>query len=190
MHRGHEVKVVGPQSAGHPILGIGRVAALVALCIDRDPIRMCIVDVLVAGMRIGACNHVHAKLAASGNDVAEGVHVAEPSASIVERDLGRIEGDNASCAQRMGMSYHPAEGLSAAPLAGEKEDAWAALSKSRPAKQAAVNPDACLIKVRLLVPIRNSSKRAETKACLLSAGGATIAPDRSPSCPRHRRASS
>src|ERR1035438_4891688 len=105
MHRGHEVEVVWPQGAGKPILGIGRVPALVAMFIDRDPIWMHIVDVLVTGMRIRSRNHIHAKFSASRNDVAECVHGPEPSASIVERDFSWIESDNASRAQagRIGM---------------------------------------------------------------------------------------
>src|ERR1035438_7011546 len=105
MHRGHEVEVVRPQGAGKPIFGIGRVPALVAMFIDRDPIGMRIVDVLVTSMRIGSRNHIHAKLPASRNDVAESVHGPEPSASIVERDFSWIESDNAPRTQagRIGM---------------------------------------------------------------------------------------
>jgi hypothetical protein len=42
-------------------------------------------------------------------------------------------------------------------MAGEMEDALAVLFTLRPVTQAVVNPDACLIKVRLLLPIYNSS---------------------------------
>jgi hypothetical protein len=49
-------------------------------------------------------------------------------------------------------------------MAGDMKDVLALLLTLRPVTQAVVNPDACLIKVRLLLPIYNSSKRAEPQA--------------------------
>jgi hypothetical protein len=43
-------------------------------------------------------------------------------------------------------------------MAGEMEDVSTKLLTLRPVTQAAVNPDVCLIKVRLLLSIYNSSK--------------------------------
>jgi len=43
-------------------------------------------------------------------------------------------------------------------MAEEMEDVLTNLLTLRPVTHAAVNPDVCLIKVRLLLPIYNSSK--------------------------------
>src|SRR6202034_2147649 len=122
---------------------------------------MRIVHVLVTGMRVRACNHVHPKLPASRDDFAERVHRPEPSASIVEWDLSRIESDNASGTQTsrigMGRSYHPTETSPIESLASEEEEARAALFTANSVKHAVVNPAACLINVLLLFPIYGSS---------------------------------
>src|ERR1017187_3331955 len=57
----------------------------------------------------------------------------------------------------MGRPYHPSASPSASSLPGEKEDAYLAAFRSKPLRQAAVNPDACLIKVRLSLLICGSS---------------------------------
>ena len=64
---------------------------LFAVRIDRDPVRVGIVNVLVAGMRIRARDHVHAELLGTFQHVPEGIHVAQPLAAIVQRNLRWIK---------------------------------------------------------------------------------------------------
>ena len=83
--------------------------ALLAVFIHGQPVRVCVVDVFVAGVRVGSRNHVHAQLAAAVGDVAEGIHVSQPLAAVVQRDLGGIEGYTAACVQDCGIGVDPVE---------------------------------------------------------------------------------
>jgi hypothetical protein len=85
------------------------VPALAAVLIDCDPIRMRVIDVLMTRMSIRPRNHIHSKLPASRDYIAERVHRPEPSASIVERDFGGKESYGASCAQTSGICMNLSE---------------------------------------------------------------------------------
>jgi len=65
---GHELKIVGTQRTGDHMSGISSDAASF-LGIHGDPVRMRIVDILVGGMRIGAREHHHVQLAATGQQL-------------------------------------------------------------------------------------------------------------------------
>src|ERR1035438_7970943 len=98
---GHEFKVVGSEGACEPEVGIGCMLSLVSIFIDRQPVRMRVVDIAMARMGIGSCNHVHAKVAAALHEIPKSVHIAKPLASIMERNLCGIERHaSASCKER------------------------------------------------------------------------------------------
>ena len=67
-------------------------AVRLAVGLYRDPVRVSVLDVLVGGVGIDARDHVHAEFPAAGDHVAKRVAVAEELTSIVQWDLGRIEG--------------------------------------------------------------------------------------------------
>ena len=66
---------------------------------------MRVVDLLPAGVRIGARNHVHAHRAAAGHQITERVAIAQPCAALLQRKLRGIERNDTACAQagRVGM---------------------------------------------------------------------------------------
>ena len=99
MHGGHEFEVVGAESAGFPIARIGGVAHRLAVCIHPDPVWMRVIDLLPAGVRVGSRHDVHAHRAAAGQQVTEGIAIAEPRAALLQRNLGGIERHHAACAQ-------------------------------------------------------------------------------------------
>jgi hypothetical protein len=80
--------------------------ALVARCIDRDPIGMRFVHLLMRRVRIGAGNYGHVQFAASRHQIAERIGVMQPLAAVMQRNLRRVIGYRSSCAQagRVGVS--------------------------------------------------------------------------------------
>ena len=70
---------------------------------DRDPIRMGSTDIIVRGMRIGSCDHDHPQLAAAAYQFAECISVAEPLASMMKANLGRIVGQATARTQAHGV---------------------------------------------------------------------------------------
>ena len=89
--------------------GIAQWRRFLPVGVDRDPVGMRVVDVLVGGVRIGARDHDHAELAAAGHQVAERIAVAQPLAAVVQRNLGRIVGDAAAGAQAGGVGVRALE---------------------------------------------------------------------------------
>lgn len=81
-HVSHEIEVKGDQGAGNPEIGVGPMPPLVSVGVDGDPIRMRVVDIAVAAVRVGARDDVHAELATSVDEVAEGVAVLQPLAAV------------------------------------------------------------------------------------------------------------
>ena len=73
--------------------------ARLALRVDRDPVRMRRLHVVVGGMRVGADEHDHAQLAAARDQFAEHVAVAQPCAAVMKRNLRGIVGHAAPAAQ-------------------------------------------------------------------------------------------
>ena len=55
------------------------------------------------GVRIGSRDHVHAERAAAGESVAERIAGPQPRAPMVQRNLGRVVGDDAAGAERRGV---------------------------------------------------------------------------------------
>jgi hypothetical protein len=87
---GHELEIVRTEGASHPEIRVGPVAPLLALGLDRDPIGMRVVDVLVGRVRVGARDDHHVQFSAPGHQIAECVPGAEPLAAVMQRDFGGI----------------------------------------------------------------------------------------------------
>ena len=107
---GHELEVVGAERAGDPQLGHGtgwrRLLPSASTAIQSG---WASIDILVGGVRIGAGDHDHVELAAAGDQLAEGVAIAEPLAAVVERDFGGVVGDAAAGAEAGGVGVGAAE---------------------------------------------------------------------------------
>ena len=108
-HLGHELEGVGTEAAGDPHLRAGPVTAFAALRVHGDPVGVRFVDVLVRGVRIGACHHYHAQLAAAPVQLAERVAIAHPGAAMVKRNRGGVVGDAAARAQARGVGVYAPE---------------------------------------------------------------------------------
>ncbi len=93
MDRGHELKVVGSQGAGEPEVRIRSVLALLAVLIDRQPVWMRVVNILMASVRVGAGNDIHAQFPAAMRYVAEGIHISQPLAAVVQGNLRGVKSD-------------------------------------------------------------------------------------------------
>src|SRR5580698_2812919 len=109
MNRGHELKVIRAKRARQPVIGIGCMTPLVSVFVHCEPIRMRMVYILVARMRIGARNHVHAKLAAARSNFSKGIPVSKPLAPVMKRHLSRIEGYASARVQNRGLRVNPFE---------------------------------------------------------------------------------
>ena len=96
MHLVHELEVVGAQGAGHPQLGIRPVTAGLAFGGHRDPVRVCRPHLLARRMRVGARDYAHPERAAARDQRAERIASGQPRAAMVQRDLGRVVGDDAA----------------------------------------------------------------------------------------------
>src|ERR1017187_5570081 len=70
---------------------------------------VCIADVLVCGMGIGARDHHHVQFAASGHQIAERVARAEPLAAIVQRNFRGIVRHRAAGAETGGVGMGAAK---------------------------------------------------------------------------------
>ena len=66
---------------------------LAPLGVHRDPVRMRIVDILMGGMWIGACDNIHPKLAAPGKQLAKGIGGFHPCGLMVQGNFGGVVGD-------------------------------------------------------------------------------------------------
>ena len=64
--------------------------AFVSVGIHRDPIRMRFGGVIVGRVRIGAHDDDHAEFAATSDEFAEHVAIAEPRAAMMKGNLRRI----------------------------------------------------------------------------------------------------
>ena len=93
MHGGHELEVVGPQSARKPEILVGWMPDLVAVLVNHEPIRVRIINVLVTGMRIRPGHDIHAQFAARRGNVPKSVHVSGATCCGNAAALGRVEGD-------------------------------------------------------------------------------------------------
>ena len=80
-------KLYGPSAQVTHISGEAQCRRLLPGGIDGDPVGVGLFDVVVGRVRVGPRDHDHAQLAAAGDQVAEGVAIAEPGAAVVERDL-------------------------------------------------------------------------------------------------------
>src|SRR5215475_14430812 len=92
-HLSHELEVVRPEATCHPHFRIGPVPALLVLRVDRDPVRMRVVDLLMSRMRVGSGDNIHTEFATSSNQFAEAIAVAQILAAVMQRNPGRIVGD-------------------------------------------------------------------------------------------------
>ena len=77
--------------------------------IHRDPVGVRVADILVRGVRIGARDHHHVQLAASGHQIAERVARAQPLAAIVQRNFGGIVSHAAARAETGGIGMRAPE---------------------------------------------------------------------------------
>ena len=103
MYLVHELEVVRAECTRDPQIPIGPVTSRFALGGHRDPIRVRGLDVIARGMRVRSRDDAHAQRTASGEQRAKWVALAQPLAAVVERDLRRVVGDNAACAQCGGV---------------------------------------------------------------------------------------
>ena len=87
---GHELKVVWPQPAGDPHFRGSPVPARLALRINRNPIRMRLIHILVGGVRIGSSDDHHAQLPAPCHQFAKRIGITQPLAAMMKRNLCRI----------------------------------------------------------------------------------------------------
>ena len=69
-----------------------------AACVHPDPVRVRVIDLLPACVRVRTRHDVHAQRAAPGKQVAKGVATAEPCAALLQRNLSGIERDHAASA--------------------------------------------------------------------------------------------
>ncbi len=99
VHGIHEVEVVRAERARHPQLRVGPMPARLTIGIDRDPIGMRRPYLLTHGVRIGARDHTHVQTTASRHERPEWIGRAEPCTAMVQRNLGRIVGDDAAGAE-------------------------------------------------------------------------------------------
>ena len=106
-HAGHELEVVGAERAGYPGGRHRPMAARLAVGFHGDPVRMCVEDILVRGVRIHARDDVHAEFAAAGHHFAKRVAVAEELAAVVQRNLSRIEGHASARAEADRVGVNP-----------------------------------------------------------------------------------
>src|SRR5262249_42421650 len=79
---GHELEVVGAERAGHPPVRSGPVASLPALGVDGNPFGMSFGGIIEDRMRVGAGDHHHAELAATGRELAERVGLLHPGGAV------------------------------------------------------------------------------------------------------------
>jgi len=75
------------------------VAARLALDIDRNPVGMRGLQIVIGGVRIGSHEHRHALFATAGDEFAKHVAVAKPCAAVMKGNRGRIIRDTATAAQ-------------------------------------------------------------------------------------------
>ena len=105
----HEVEVVRPERAGHPEIGIRPVPQRRAVARRRDPVGVGGAHLVADGVRIGTRDDLHALRAAARDQRPERIAVAKPCAAMVQRNLGRVVGDDAAGAQRGSVGVKPAE---------------------------------------------------------------------------------
>ena len=65
--------------------------------------------VVARRVRIGSRDDLHAERAAARDERAERIAVAEPRAAMVQRNLGRVVGDDAAGAEAGGVGVQAAE---------------------------------------------------------------------------------
>ncbi len=83
--------------------------ALLAILIDCQPVRMRVVNILMACVCVGAGNDIHAQLAAAVRYIAKGIHIPQPLAAVVQGNLGGVEGDAPARIQNCGISMDSME---------------------------------------------------------------------------------
>ena len=77
--------------------------AFFAVFIDRQPVRVGVVHILMACVWVSACNDIHAQLPAAVRYVAEGIHISQPLAAVVQGNLGRVKGHASARIQNRGI---------------------------------------------------------------------------------------
>ena len=105
----HELEVVGTERARHPEVGVGPVPQRRAGPGDGNPVGMRLPHVVAHRVRIRARDDAHAERAAAGDERAERIRLTQPRAAMVQRDRGRVVGDDAAGAERGGVGVEPAE---------------------------------------------------------------------------------
>src|SRR6185437_8880171 len=82
---------------------------LLAKLIDRDPIRMRAVYILMACVGIRPRDHIHSQCPAPLHEVTEGISIPQPLTAIVHRDFGRIERHHSARTEASGINMQPLE---------------------------------------------------------------------------------
>jgi hypothetical protein len=75
----------------------------------RDPIGLSGAHLVADSVGIRARNHLHAQRTASRDERPEWIAVAKPRAAVMQRNLGRVVGDDAAGAERGGVGVQPPE---------------------------------------------------------------------------------
>src|SRR5207248_256186 len=71
LYLGHELEIVRPKPARDPHLRRRPMPARLALDIDRDPVGMGLLHVIISGMRNGSCDHDHPEFPAAAHQFAK-----------------------------------------------------------------------------------------------------------------------
>ena len=85
--------VIGRVDAGDVLVSL---AVGLALRVDADPVRMGAIEILRDAVRIHARNHLQADLPRRAHHIAVEVAIAERDGAVMQRELGRIIGDDAA----------------------------------------------------------------------------------------------
>ena len=81
----------------------------ISIRLDRDPVRMRHLRVLVRSVRIGTNQHRHTQLATTRDEFAQNIPVIEPCAAMMKRNLRRIVCNAAPAAEAHAVGACPLE---------------------------------------------------------------------------------
>src|SRR5689334_13690317 len=106
---GHEFEVVRTECTRCPEFRICPMAPRPPLGVNRNPVGMIVVHILMRSMRVRPRNDDHAQLAASCKQITEWVRFIHPGTAIVKWHLGGIIGNTSASAQARRVGMHTPE---------------------------------------------------------------------------------
>jgi len=106
---GHEFEIVGTEGASYPEFGIRPVTPRPTLGINREPIRVILIHILMRSVRVRPRDGNHAQTAASRKQITEGVGLIYPSTAIMKWNLAGIIGNAPAGAQTRCIRMHAPE---------------------------------------------------------------------------------